>query len=459
VTNKKTRFTAVSLFSGGMGFDIGLYATDRFVIKACVEKIPAFCETIRRNRDAGRIDPNIRVYEDDIKELDAGQVMRDLGVEEGEIDVVVGGPPCQSFSTAGRRGTVQDTRGTLLWDFLRFVDAMRPKMFLMENVRGLMSAAIRHRPISERPEKGGLPLKRDEEPGSVIRLFLKDLHDQYRLDCFEVNAVNYGAPQLRERVLFIGNRFNRIVEFPEPAYGHTSPRQKDWFVTGAPEMKPFRTLGDALSGLNETNKIVMDFSPRKKRYLELVPPGGNWRSLPEGVARESMGKAYHAKGGRSGWWRRLSLDLPCPTVVTMPNHASTSLCHPSEVRALSLKECARIQEFPDDWEFSGMPAEQYAQVGNAVPIRLGKICGEVLAEELSKIYESRMAILPGDNPLCRVVYLRSHVRTRHWFMNGKPVVWEEGAENGKTRYGRARTNVAVRTISKEGLYASKNGQR
>ena len=153
------------------------------------------------------------------------------------------------------------------------------------------------------------------------------------------------------------------------------------------------------------------------------------------------------------------MDLPCPTVVTMPNHASTSLCHPSEVRALSLKECARIQEFPDDWEFSGTPAEQYAQVGNAVPIRLGKICGEVLAEELSKIYESRMAILPGDNPLCRVVYLRSHVRTRHWFMNGKPVVWEEGAENGKTRYGRARTNVAVRTISKEGLYASKNGQR
>lgn len=459
MTKQERRFTAVSLFSGGMGFDIGLYRTGRFAIRACVEKVPAFCETIRRNRDAGRIDPGIRVYENDIKELDASKVMRDLGIEEGEIDVVVGGPPCQTFSTAGRRGTVQDARGTLLWDFLRFVDAMRPKMFLMENVRGLMSAAVRHRPISERPEKGGPPLKLDEEPGSVIRLFLKDLHDQYRLDCFEVNAVNYGAPQLRERVLFLGNRFNRIVEFPKPTHGHASSRQTDWFVLGAQETKPFRTLGDALKGLNETNRIIMDFSPRKKRYLELVPPGGNWRSLPERIAKESMGEAYHAKGGRSGWWRRLSFDLPCPTVVTMPNHASTSLCHPNEIRALSLRECARIQEFPDDWEFSGTPAEQYAQVGNAVPIRLAEICGKVLAEELGKIYESRMEILPGDNPLCRVVYLRSHVRTRHWFMNGKPMVWHEGVENGKTRYGQARTNVTVSTIGEERLYGNRKVRR
>ena len=109
--------------------------------------------------------------------------------------------------------------------------------------------------------------------------------------------------------------------------------------------------------------MVLDFSPRKKKYLAMVPPGGNWRSLPVAIQKESMGKAWHAKGGRSGWWRRLNFDLPSPTLVTMPNHAGTALCHPTLLRALTLKEYALIQEFPEGWEFCGTPAEQYAQVG------------------------------------------------------------------------------------------------
>src|SRR4029077_19488509 len=133
---------------------------------------------------------------------------------------------------------------------------------------------------------------------------------------------------------------------------------------------------------------LMDFSPRKKSYLSMVPEGSNWRSLPEEVAKESMGKAYYAKGGRSGWWRRLTFDLPSPTIVTMPNHAGTALCHPTETRALTLRECARIQEFPDDWEFCGTTQQKYAQVGNAVPIRLGEICGDLLARQLSDLYNA-----------------------------------------------------------------------
>src|SRR3546814_2521136 len=95
-----------------------------------------------------------------------------------------------------------------------------------------------------------------------------------------------------------------------------------------------------------------------------------------------MGKAWDAKGGRSGWWRRLNFDLPSPTLVTMPNHASTALCHPIETRALTVKEFARIQEFPDDWVFCGTAAQQYAQIGNAVPTRLGSVAGEVISESL-----------------------------------------------------------------------------
>ena len=193
-----------------------------------------------------------------------------------------------------------------------------------------------------------------------------------------MNAVNYGAPQLRERVIFVGNRYNKRVDFPDPTHGR-----------GEPGLRPWRTLRDAIGGLNDAGNVIMDFSPRKKGYLSLVPEGSNWRGLPEKTQKESMGRAWHAKGGRSGWWRRLSYDLPCPTLVTMPNHASTSLCHPTEVRALSLKEYALIQEFSDDWVFCGTPMQQYEQAGNAVPICLGRITGNVVAKAMDELRARR----------------------------------------------------------------------
>jgi DNA (cytosine-5)-methyltransferase 1 len=204
-------------------------------------------------------------------------------------------------------------------------------------------------------------------------------------------------------------------------------------------LMPFRTLRDAIAGLHEEHPVLMDFSPRKKHFLSLVPAGGNWRSLPEELQRESMGKAFFAKGGRSGWWRRLSWDLPCPTVVTMPNHASTSMCHPDEVRTLSVGECAAIQEFPADWEFVGSPARQYAQVGNAVPARLGEVAGQVAARTLDEYFgsEARSCDLPAP-PAYRRVYIHSHVRTRQWFRDGEVFVWTDGEDNGHARYSAAR---------------------
>lgn len=441
-------FTVVSLFSGGMGLDIGFEQTEQFNLLACVEKVPAFCKTIRHNRDAGRIsNPNILVYEIDINKLDPAQVMVDIGLLPGELDLLVGGPPCQSYSTTGRRGTVQDQRGTLLWQFLRFIELMQPKFFVMENVRGLMSAALKHRPIAERPEKGGPPLTPEEMPGSVVRQFIADLHGGYRVDCFEVNAVNYGAPQLRERAIFIGNRFNRLVEFPEPTHGLDKEASSlPLLETNQRKLNPFATLGDALQGLVDPEPVVMDFSPRKKSYLAIIPPGGNLRCLPPEIAQEAMGKAYFAKGGRSGWWRRLSFDLPCPTIITMPNHAGTALCHPIEVRALSLRECARVQEFPDNWEFCGTTMEQYAQVGNAVPVRLGKVVGSLLASELNDLYANDLRPAAGLHPACRVVYLKSHIRTRQWYKDGQEFMWQDGEDNKQVRYGSAKTGRKVSQV-------------
>ena len=450
--NKK-KYKAISVFSGAMGLDIGLENTDRFEVAACVEIEPPFCDTIRANQKAGRPNPALKVFEGDITNIDPNDVLEVCGLRPGEVDVLIGGPPCQSFSTAGRRRTTQDPRGTLLWQFLRYVEVMQPRFFLMENVRGLLSAALNHRPIAARPEKGGPPLEQDEEPGSVVRLFAEDLQkfpdSRYHMDCFEVNAVNYGAPQLRERAIFIGNRFNAVVDFPNPTHG--PPRTDDnhqpmLFEETEKGLHPWRTLGDAIGHLNDPGDVIMDFSPRKKGFLSKVPPGSNWRSLPVEMQQESMGRAWHAKGGRSGWWRRLSYDLPCPTLVTMPNHASTSLCHPTEVRALTLKEYALIQEFPEDWEFCGTPAQQYAQAGNAVPVRLGEVAGEVIAPELDKLKERDWSAYPAKPDAYRVVYVQSHVRTRQWFKAGKTFVWEDGQSNGHATYQPPQTLRKVSTL-------------
>jgi DNA (cytosine-5)-methyltransferase 1 len=451
VTNsrKKKKWTVLSLFSGGMGLDLGLEETGRFETLICIEREKAFCDTIRLNHAKGKLPKNLKIVEGDISSLDPKILLADLGVDPSQIDVIVGGPPCQSSSTAGRRGTVQDPRGTLIWDFLRFVEFVKPKFFLMENVRGLLSAALNHRSIAKRPDKGGPPLLPEEEPGSVVRLFASDLANlqgiSYHLDIFEVNAVNYGAPQIRERVLFIGNIFGKTVDFPAPTHGPNSSVNESGQMSLFDESikRPWRTLGDALEGLEDPEPVVLDFSPRKKSFLELVPPGSNWRSLPVDIQKESMGKAWHAKGGRSGWWRRLTLDLPSPTLITMPNHASTSLCHPTKTRALSIREYARIQEFPDDWEFAGTISEQYAQVGNAVPTRLGKVAGDVLDTELSHLLSINASENTGTP---RIVYLQSHVRTRQWFKNGEVIHWKDGENNDTAQYSAPKTIIAKRSI-------------
>ncbi|MCW5612326.1 MAG: DNA cytosine methyltransferase [Rubrivivax sp.] len=449
------KYKVISLFSGAMGLDIGLEQTGRFEVLACVEKEPSFCSTIRANHAAGRLHKDLKVFEGDITDIDPADVLSACGLKPGELDVLVGGPPCQAFSTAGRRMSTQDPRGTLLWQYLRFVEFIQPKFFLMENVRGLLSAALKHRPIAQRPEKGGPPLEADELPGSVVRMFAEDMQAirtaagiGYHMDCFEVNAVNYGAPQLRERALFIGNRFNAVVDFPDPTHGSpfgaAEPQPSLFDQVG---LQPWRTLRDAIGDLSDPGEVIMDFSPRKKYFLERVPPGSNWRSLPEEMQKESMGSAWHAKGGRSGWWRRLNFDLPSPTLVTMPNHASTSLCHPTELRALTLREYARIQEFPDNWSFQGTASQQYAQVGNAVPVRLGKVAGTVISGQLDKLSESGWKTV-SEKPLdYRIVYVQSHIRTRQWFKNGRTILWEDGERNEQAAYELPQTLRKVSAIA------------
>ncbi len=392
----------ISLFSGGMGLDLGLEMAG-FECSVCVENDPDAVKTIKYNK------PNLPVYETSIVDVSGDDLKASGEFTDGNVPLVVGGPPCQAFSVFGNRLGIEDSRGQMLFEFVRIISETRPKVFLMENVRGLLSMSIV--PDKSGKSKSIKAPKEYLEKGSLVRLLFEEFNKLgYHVDCFVVNSVNYGAPQIRERVLFIGNRFGHRAIFPVPLH---SNRLSD-------ELPPFKTLGDAIgenSGFVDNCPDVMNFSPRKLRYLSMVPSGGNWRSLPVEIQKESMGKSWHLKGGRSAYWRKLSFGFPSPTVVTMPNHAGTSMCHPEELRAISVGEAAAIQEFPSSWKFQGTTSSKFKQVGNAVPTRLGRVAGEVIFGLLAKIECEGNA----TSFVCThsITHIRPHVRTRTFWKNGE----------------------------------------
>lgn len=378
----------ISLFSGAMGLDLGLERQGFSAIVA--NEIDKACiNTIRQNR------PELPLLTDSVEDLTADDFRGAAGHSLTDLPLIAGGPPCQAFAIFGRRRGVSDYRGRLIFEYLRMVDELRPQTFIMENVRGLHSM----------PEQPGA------EHGSLLRAIFRQFEAiGYRVDCFVVNAVNYGAPQLRERVICIGNRFNLRARFPAPRY---SNRPQD----GLP---PFRTLGDATgNGFRDPDPDCMNFSERKLKYLAMVPPGGNWRSLPPEVQKEAMGKQYYLKGGRSSTWRKLSFEFPCPTIQTMPNHAATSMCHPTELRALTVGESAAIMEFPSDWAFAGNATEKMRQIGNAVPVKLGEVAGEAVRSMLRDIGELSAVASDDQRIPSEIHQLRPHVRTRRFWHNGR----------------------------------------
>ena len=359
--NSSDKYSVISLFSGALGLDLGLERAG-FTPKVYVELDEKAVDTIRKNK------PGIPVIAKDINFVSTAEILKIAELEVGDVTLVAGGPPCQAFSTAGRRMSFNDPRGALISQFIRVLREARPKYFLMENVRGILSAAIKHRPLKER---GGSfpPLSDEEQPGSVFNLILKDFRDLgYNVSYRLVNSADYGVPQKRERVIIIGSRVSSPFVFPEPTHARIPENnQCKW-----------RTLGDALGGLMDPCPEYVPYSEERLSYLRLIPPGGNWRSLPEDIRPIAMGGAYKSGGGKVGFYRRLDFDKPSPTVTTSPFQKATDMCHPAEDRPLSVKEYARIQEFPDDWFFAGNLSDKYRLIGNAVPVGLGYAIGKAL---------------------------------------------------------------------------------
>ena len=352
---------AVSLFSGAMGLDLGLERAG-FQTRVAVESDPDAVATIRINR------PDVHVFERPIEGVSTAEILEKAAVEVGELDLVAGGPACQSFSTAGKRRSLDDPLGQLFYEFMRVVDEARPRFFLMENVRGLLSAAVRHRPLAERG--GGYPpLEGDEELGSAFEKMTARLQESGYYVVFDVlNAADFGVAQTRQRLVVLGSRDGVQLSMPTATHG----------AEPAPGLPPWKTLREALQGLHEDEPEYMEFVPSRREHFRGVPPGGNWRDLPRRARSKALGSAEDSWGGRTGFFRRLSWDAPSPTLNTNPDYKATALCHPEVARPLSVSEYARVQGFPDDWTVSGSTRAKYRQLGNAVPVELAAALGHAI---------------------------------------------------------------------------------
>lgn len=343
-------FPVVSLFSGAMGLDLGLMAAGLHI--SVSQDFDKWCvETIRKN---GHV-----AVEGDIRQLIQADPTCEFLLSAGKLrseDVfaVVGGPPCQSFSTAGKRKGVEDDRGTLYEQFLHVVTTIRPRFFVMENVKGLMSMP------SDPNDKKSIPVL-DVILDHFRRIGYHTVHGV-------VDAVHYGTPQFRERLVVVGSRDNERIFLPSPTHFHMHQNA---------DMR-WRTLYDAIGDIQSNCGPHANFTQKITQYLQMVPEGGNWKSLPANVTAEAMGGAYQSGGGKVGFYRRLSYSEPSPTLVTTPVQKATMLCHPRETRPLSVREYARIQQFPDSWKFEGRLTDCYRQIGNAVPVPLGKAIGQML---------------------------------------------------------------------------------
>lgn len=352
----------ISLFSGAMGLDLGLQkagldiAIGQDFDKSCVNTMVA---------------NGHKALSGDIRNIDPATILETVNMHQGEPFLICGGPPCQPFSTAGKRLGINDPRGSLFMDFIRMIDYIQPRFFIMENVKGIISSPLKSTDNTE------------QSTGTVLEVILEEFAKLgYKTVYGVLDAVNYGVPQFRERFVLIGSRDNEDIYLPYPT--HFQKHQNSFYR--------WKTLGDTIKDLENNCGECAAFSPERQHYLELIPEGGNWRNLPDDILREAMGGAYTSGGGKVGFYRRLAYNQPSPTLVTSPIQKATMMCHPVKNRPLSVKEYARIQQFPEHWIFTGSLVAKYRQIGNAVPVGLAEALGNVVlsvADNTSEVFTKR----------------------------------------------------------------------
>lgn len=338
----KHNYSVLELFAGAGGLAIGL---EKSGIKCvALNEIDKWaCNTLRKNR------PHWNVLEGDIKDYSFTEY-------NGKVDVVTGGFPCQAFSYAGKKLGLKDARGTLFYEFARAVKEVNPPICIGENVRGLLS----------------------HDKGKTLEGMISILDEiGYNVVPVEVlKAINYRVPQKRERLILVGVRKDIDIKYTYPKAHNKIYNLSDALKKGE------------LFDSDVPESVGAKYPEGKKVVLDMVPPRGYWRDLPIDIQKEYMGGSFYLGGGKTGMARRIGWDEPCLTLTCSPAQKQTERCHPEETRPFTVREYARIQTFPDEWEFDGSMAQQYKQIGNAVPCNLGLEIGYSLVKFLNEYYNS-----------------------------------------------------------------------
>jgi len=339
-TIPESDYSVIELFAGAGGLALGMEKAG-LKCKVLNEIDKWACQTLKKNR------PNWKVLEGDVKNFDFTKY-------HNKVDVVTGGFPCQAFSYAGKKLGLDDARGTLFYEFARVVKEVNPPICIGENVRGLLS----------------------HDKGKTLEGMFSVLDEiGYRVVPIKIlKAINYKVPQKRERLILVGIRKDIDIKYEYPI-----PHNKIY------------TLEDALKKgeLYDTDVPISEgskYPKHKKEVLDLVPPKGYWRDLPIDIQKEYMGKSFYLGGGKTGMARRIGWDEPSLTLTCSPAQKQTERCHPDETRPFTVREYARIQTFPDEWEFMGSISQQYKQIGNAVPVNLGQEIAYSVVKFLNNYY-------------------------------------------------------------------------
>ena len=354
---------ALSFFSGAMGLDIGMKNGGIDALLAC-EFNKACRMTIAKNK------PEIGLI-GDITDFTAEEILKMAKIPEGrKVDVIFGGPPCQAFSTAGNRKAFDDERGNVFLKYLSIISEIKPTYVVIENVRGLLSTPFKYKDIEE-PIKGGAMM--------IILDKLKEIG--YTVSFNLYNAAYFGAPQIRERVVIIGKLGGGKVSYLQPTHNEE----------GTDRLNAWRTLRDAFDAhlpMNAEHHFI-EFPEKRLKYYRILKEGQYWKDLPLDLQKEALGKSFYLGGGKTGFLRRLSYSRPSPTLVTNPTMPATDLAHPTEDRPLSVEEYKSIQEFPESWKVCGGILDQYKQIGNAVPVKLGEAIAKTIIDDMNGIkYEN-----------------------------------------------------------------------
>lgn len=373
VAKKRTpKFTSIELFAGAGGMSEG-FSQAGFEVAVATDFNPDCAETHKFNH------PNTPFIHDSIENLSYKDLLQASGIKEGDLDVMAGGPPCQGFSINAPKRNIGDPRNALFKHYVRLVSNIRPRFVVLENVPGMLSF-----------EEGKVALE-------IVRSF-KEIG--YTMEFKILYAPDFGVPQERRRVFFIGNRLGLPITFPKPSYFSRDAILKPTYITveeaigdlpepgDDDEPLPYpedATVAPYAIGLRKGSNLIFNhcrgvLGKKNLNRIKYIPQGGSWRDIPVNLLPEGMKRAKRSDHTKR--YGRLHPKRLASTILTKCDPHWGAYIHPKSDRILSAREAARFQGFPDKYRFLGKKASQYAQVGNAVPVPLARAVASLIKKAL-----------------------------------------------------------------------------